>query len=117
MKTSRILAVILVISLMFLFGAERGTAQEAGPSNPEAALGTGFTYQGQISKDGSPITGTCDLQFSLWNALSSGTEVGTPSTVTGVSVVQRFLQHAGEQQRRVWRQRLQRRSALAADCG
>ena len=49
-------------------------------------LGTGFTYQGRLTDAGAPANGTYDFQFSLFNAQSSGTQVGTTLTVTGVTV-------------------------------
>ncbi len=49
-------------------------------------LGTAFTYQGQLEQSGLPTNGTCDLQFSLFDALSSGNQVGTTQTVTPVNV-------------------------------
>ena len=89
MKTSRILTVILVLFLTFSLGVGRSTAQESGPGAVrQAVIGTGFTYQGQLkTSGGSPITTTCDFQFTLWDALSGPTQVGAASTVTGVSVV------------------------------
>jgi hypothetical protein len=51
-----------------------------------AALGTGFTYQGQLEQSGAPANGACDLQFNLFDAPSSGNPVGTTQTVTPVSV-------------------------------
>lgn len=49
------------------------------------ALGTGFTYQGQLVQSGLPVTDTCDLQFDLYDDVAAGTHIGT-QTVTGVSV-------------------------------
>lgn len=40
-------------------------------------LSTAFTYQGQLKKGGNPINGICDFRFSLWNAASGGTQIGT----------------------------------------
>jgi len=51
-----------------------------------APLGTGFTYQGQLVKAGTPYTGTGNFVFRLWNAASGGTQVGSDFTVTGLAV-------------------------------
>jgi len=51
----------------------------------QAALGTAFTYQGQLKKAGSPIGGTCDFQFSLYDAASGGSPIGVQTT-TGITV-------------------------------
>ena len=48
------------------------------------ALGTAFTYQGTLGEGGSPANGNYDLTFSLYNAASAGTQVG--STVTNKAV-------------------------------
>ena len=59
---------------------------------PSAALGTGFTYQGQLKQGDNPVNGTCDFQFSLWDAAGSGSpptggnQIGSPQTKTSISV-------------------------------
>ncbi len=58
----------------------------SGPDTPQAALGSGFTYQGLLNKDGSPATGRCDFTFSLWNAASGGSQVGSSVTQTNIAV-------------------------------
>ena len=66
-----------------------GQAQGPGPQGDtgiQAALGTAFTYQGQLKQGGNPVNGNCDFQFSLWNASSGGTQVGTTQTKSNVSV-------------------------------
>jgi len=39
---------------------------------PQTPLGTGFTYQGQLKNASGPINGSCDMQFSLWDAAGNG---------------------------------------------
>ncbi len=39
-------------------------------------VGTGFTYQGQLKRDGTPVSGLCDFKFSLWTAQSDGLLLG-----------------------------------------
>src|ERR1035441_9088588 len=50
------------------------------------AQGTVFTYQGQLQNNGSPASGTYNLQFSLFNVSSGGAAVAGPLTSNGVSV-------------------------------
>ncbi len=91
MKKSQILVIVLLFFLSFLLGVGRSTAQEAVPDVAQA-LGTGFTYQGQLKNSGgSPITSTCDFQFTLWDALSGVSQVGSTSPVTGISVVNGYF--------------------------
>jgi hypothetical protein len=42
---------------------------------------TAFTFQGQLKKAGVPITGTADVRFTLWDALSGGSQIGNTLTV------------------------------------
>ncbi len=51
-----------------------------------ADFGTAFTYQGQITDSDGPVTGTCDLDFSLYDALTIGNQVGSTITKTNTSV-------------------------------
>lgn len=51
-----------------------------------APLGTGFTYQGQLNQSGTPVTGVAHFRFSLWDALSAGTQVGAYQVVSNVVV-------------------------------
>ncbi len=50
------------------------------------AQGTAVTYQGQLQFNGVPATGVYDLQFSLFNASSSGAQQGPTLTVNDLGV-------------------------------
>ncbi len=97
MKTRTILIVLFSLVLALTLTATLGRAQ--GPelegaggvplvpdTAPSADLGTGFIYQGQLQRDGAPYSGNCDLQFSLWDAASDGTQVGTTQEKNNVPV-------------------------------
>jgi hypothetical protein len=62
------------------------TAQGPQPLRVQTALGTGFTYQGQLSSSSGPINGACDFQFGLHDALNGGAQLGSTQTVNSVSV-------------------------------
>ncbi|MDX2169087.1 MAG: hypothetical protein SF182_18610 [Deltaproteobacteria bacterium] len=57
-----------------------------------AALGTAFTYQGQLEQSGSLATGVCDFRFRLFDSAGSGsppvggTQIGFTSLSEGVQV-------------------------------
>ena len=57
-----------------------------------SALGTGFTYQGQLKNSGTPYTGSCDFHFALYDALASGTgsEYGS-TTINSVPVTDGYF--------------------------
>src|SRR5574337_421274 len=82
---------LTLLTLFTLLLSASGTAaQDTGPDPglaAQAALGTAFTYQGQLQRGGSPVTDTCNFQFSLWDAASGGAQIGSMQTKSGVSVV------------------------------
>ena len=52
-----------------------------------APLGSGFTYQGQLQDGTLPSTATsCDFQFSLFDTLSGGAQIGTTQTINAVAL-------------------------------
>jgi len=51
-----------------------------------APVGTAFTYQGQLLKSSAAYTGNADGIFRLYDAASSGTQVGSTITITSMSV-------------------------------
>jgi hypothetical protein len=65
----RILAAVFLTLAVTLLTALTVMAQ--GPQ-PQAALGTAFTYQGRLLRAGQPISETCAVSFSIWDSLAGG---------------------------------------------
>jgi len=49
-------------------------------------LGTAFTYQGELTQSGTPLNATADFQFTLWDALGGGTQIGVLATADNVTL-------------------------------
>ncbi len=75
---------IIILSLMAL-GASFTHALTL-PAAPGGALGTAFTYQGQLKNNGAPANGSFDFQFILYNAAVGGSQVGPIVTKSAVAV-------------------------------
>ena len=97
MKSKRTFISMLLLCCLLALTAGSGQAQGPGPlgdvdiqtkldSTALAALGTSFTYQGQLKKDGNPVNVNCDFQFSLWDASSGGAQIGSAQTKANVAV-------------------------------
>jgi len=85
-----ILAVVAV-SVLLVMGA---TAQ--GIDDPEAVtiqaqVGHAFSYQGRLENNDTTVTDSCDFQFGLFNAASSGTQIGATQTSNNVSVADGYF--------------------------
>jgi hypothetical protein len=66
---------------------DRDALRTTGDGAPlKAALGTAFTYQGELQESGAPVTGSGDFQFSLWDALQGGSQIGATVSTNGVAV-------------------------------
>jgi hypothetical protein len=82
-----VLMLAFVVGMSFALGspslAALGTADA---TSPQALVGSGFTYQGRLTDgDGNPISDTCGLDFTLWDAESGGSMTGH-QIVTDVAV-------------------------------
>jgi len=80
---ARVAAAIMVLGFLCAQGIGIGAAQEPVP---QAALGTAFTYQGQLARDGRAVTATCDMDFRLYAEEFGGSALAAPiSRVVTVS--------------------------------
>jgi len=78
MKRRYILPAVTALTLALAI-VGLSTAQGPAPAGgaPELAVGTAFTYQGQLVKDGTPVTAVCDFRFSLWTSSMFGWQIGS----------------------------------------
>lgn len=80
------LALVLVVAQAVSAGSSLSAAQVAARSQAAevsaAALGTDFLYQGQLKQSGTPPTTSCSMAFRLFDAASSGNQIGSPITTT-----------------------------------
>src|SRR6266566_7303334 len=51
-----------------------------------AAQSTAFTYQGRLTDGGTPANGNYDLQFTLWDSASGGSQIGATQALPAVQV-------------------------------
>jgi hypothetical protein len=58
----------------------------AGAGLAQTPVGTAFTYQGQLKLNGSPVGGTADFIFKLYDASIAGTQVGADFPAPNVTV-------------------------------
>lgn len=81
MQGQRVLVSALIMGLALLLTLAAGLALAQG-SEPavetgvQDAVGAGFTYQGRLLLDGTPVEGNLDFHFTLWTAPSDGDLVG-----------------------------------------
>ena len=74
---SSLFSLALLLALIASMSGSAGLATSLTLEPQASPLGTGFTYQGQLKDGGTPVDGTCDFQFSLWDALSGGSQIGS----------------------------------------
>jgi hypothetical protein len=79
MKGKHTFAVLLVLGLSLVLASSLGLAQGQAPegsAQPQAALGTAFTFQGFLTDGGRPANGKYDLRFRLFDQLEDGAWLG-----------------------------------------
>jgi len=72
-------SILAVTILMFV----TGTAAARPMNDP---IGAAFTYQGRLSDGGTAADGSYDFEFSLYDALTDGSQVGSTVAAADVTV-------------------------------
>ena len=73
------LTAVGLIGLVSLGYAQEPTSQDVGT---QVALGSAFTYQGNLKRNDSPVTENCDMIFRLYDDASAGNQIGSDSATT-----------------------------------
>jgi hypothetical protein len=81
----------MLMKSTLLIGSALALLATLNPQPSTAALGTAFTYQGRLADGGNPATGIYDLRFALYDALSSGAQVGSSLTNAATSVTNGYF--------------------------
>lgn len=78
----------LFMVCMVLFGLTTGgdVVRSLNPEDSLIPVDYSFTYQGYLEVSGSPVDGTCDFQFNLYDAATGGNNVGPASIVQTLAV-------------------------------
>ena len=75
MKTLNIVPGLLLVTLLLAFSATVLYAQGPGPvTAPQAAVGTAFTYQGELRRDSVTVSATCQMEFRLYDDAAAGSQ-------------------------------------------
>ncbi len=75
-----------MLGVLLVAGASAALLGVAGARASAEPLGTAFTYQGFLKVDGSPQTGSYDFEFRLFDAATSGSQVGSTLSRNAVDV-------------------------------
>ncbi len=84
-RTFTVIVIAIVLCASFVRVQSRVAAQGPEPATtdaPQSPLGTAFTYQGQLKKNGAPVTDNCLMAFRLYDQASGGNQIGSPISTT-----------------------------------
>lgn len=77
--------ILLVGSGVSPFAISLADNSESRAAVSASALGTAFTYQGRLTQNGVPMSGSYDFEFRLFDAPASGNQVPNGTTVVALT--------------------------------
>jgi hypothetical protein len=92
MKAKKSLSSVLFVGLILVLASSIGPTTVRGQKPPDGlaaqaqAVGTAFTYQGRLTDGGNPANGEYDFRFRLYDAATSGVQVGSTVFQVNTSV-------------------------------
>jgi hypothetical protein len=81
-RPSTIFSVLALLISIINFAVQPGRAE----FTPQDAVSNAFIYQGRLDNNGSPVSGTYDFKFTLYDDVSGGTLMGGPIEALGIGV-------------------------------
>jgi hypothetical protein len=82
MNTRLMLSLVVIVVLLTSVGGATAHVGAPAPAAPQSAVGTGFTFQGQLKNAGAAINGGCTMTFRLYDAAATGAQIGSTITAT-----------------------------------
>ncbi len=79
-------ALVVALGPATLYGQNGAPPVHARDAVSGTPNGTAFTYQGQLRKAGAPVNAVCAFTFTLWDAASSGVQIGPTASAPAVAV-------------------------------
>ncbi len=93
-QTIVILAAMVSLNLWLTISPDQAGAEALNLSNgvtSRVSIGTTFSYQGRLNDNGTPANGVYDLRFTLYDALSGGSQVGSILTKDDVTITDGYF--------------------------
>src|SRR5262245_22873126 len=79
---SILVAAVLIFASALVFATTLNYAQAAPSAQATQSMGPGFTYQAVLKRAGTPVTATCNFQFTLWDAATGGNQYNDGQAAT-----------------------------------
>ena len=79
------IAALLLVAVVATGHTSAGLAPAVSVA-PALDIGPGFTYQGFLQDNGTPVNGACDFTFAIYDAASDGNQFGATDEQPGVLV-------------------------------
>jgi hypothetical protein len=77
---------VFTLTAVLLLAVTVGAQGDTGNGIEATTLVSTFTYHGYLEQSAIPVTAICDFEFSLFDALAAGTQIGSTLTRTNIAI-------------------------------